>query len=141
MKYFAKIIKQNNGSYFVEFPELPGCLTEGKSLRDAKVNACEALNGWLISNFEREKKIPEAKPRKAKYYYEIEVDLPLSFALRLRQIRDSKGFTQGQIAKKLGISQQAYAKLESPRKSNPSLKTIQKLKDALELEVHLDLVA
>ncbi len=61
MKYFARITKQEPGSYLVEFPELKGCLTEGRTLKDAKQNAVEALNGWLASNCDRNLNIPHPK--------------------------------------------------------------------------------
>jgi antitoxin HicB len=54
IKYFSE-----DKSYVVEFPDLPGCLTEGESLDDAKSNAKEALTGYLASIFEREHKIPD----------------------------------------------------------------------------------
>ena len=57
LSYPAKIKYLNEDkSYMVEFPDLPGCLTEGKSLDDAKSNAKEALTGYLASIFERELK-------------------------------------------------------------------------------------
>lgn len=45
------------------------------------------------------------------------------------------------VSKLLGISQQAYAKLESPLKTNPSLVTIQKLSEALEVDFIFNLAA
>ena len=53
MKYFAKIMKLGKEEYLVEFPGLSGCLTEGRSLDEAKENASEALNGWLAARCDR----------------------------------------------------------------------------------------
>ena len=44
--YYARITKQRGGGYLVEFPDLSGCLTEGKDLKTALANAREALSGW-----------------------------------------------------------------------------------------------
>ena len=141
MKYYARITKQKDKSYLVDFPELPGCLTEGKNLNEAKENAKEALNGWLASNCDRNLNIPNPKTKKAKNYYLIDVNVQIAFAITLRKIRRKKRLSQAQVAKRLGITQQAYAKLEIPLKTNPSLSTLQKLSDALDVELLFDLAA
>ena len=133
MNYFAYISKQKSGEYLVEFSELEGCLSEGKTLKDAKKNASEALNGWLVSNCDRNLNIPDPKTRKGRNYYPIEVDLQVALAILLRKQRKLKHLLQSQIAKELGITQQAYAKLENPIKTNPSLSTLKKLSKALDI--------
>ena len=85
--------------------------------------------------------IPNPRKYSSKGYYPIDVDMNLSFVIALRRLRREKGLTQSQIAKRLNISQQAYAKLETPFKANPSLSTLKKISNALEVEVKLDLVA
>jgi predicted RNase H-like HicB family nuclease/DNA-binding XRE family transcriptional regulator len=140
MRYYAKITEQIDNGYLVEFPDLPGCLTEGSTIKKAIKNAKEALNGWLTANCDRDLNIPLAKIRKGKFIYSIPVNLSVAFAIRLRQFRRKKCYTQMQVAKKLEISQQAYAKLELPLKSNPSLKTIQNIGQKLGIEIELVLL-
>ncbi len=135
MIYFAKVGKQKDGSYLVEFPELPGCLTEGKSKADALENAKEALDGWLAANCDRDLSIHAPVNRKGSAYHPVEVDLNIAFAVKLRLVRAHLGMTQTEAAKKLKISQQAYAKLESPRTANPSLSTIKKIAESLQVSV------
>ena len=134
MIYYAKLSKQKEG-YLIEFTELPGCLTEGKTKESALKNAKEALNGWLAANCDRNLTIVLPVKRKGKSYSPIEVDLGVAFAISLRRSRAKDGLTQTQAAKKLGISQQAYAKLESAHTTNPSLSTIQKLTKFLDFTV------
>lgn len=141
MIYFAKITKESSKSFLVEFPELEGCYTEGTNIKDAIKNAKEALNGWLASNCDREFNIPEPKKRKSTNHYPIDVDLSISFAIMLRKIRKEKKLSQAFVAKKIGITQQAYAKLESPLKANPSLATIQKISEKLDIEFVFNLAA
>lgn len=141
MKYFSRISKQKTGEYLVEFPQLEGCLSEGKTLAEAKKNASEALNGWLASNCDRNLNIPNPKIKKGRGYYPIEVDLQITLAIILRKKRKMKRLSQNQVAKKLGITQQAYAKLEMPAKTNPSLSTLKKLSKTLDIEFHFDLAA
>ena len=141
MKYFACITKQKPGLYLVEFPELKGCLTEGRTLKDAKQNAVEALNGWLASNCDRNLNIPHPKIRKSANYHPIEVDLHLALAIVLRKVRKAKKLSQAQIAKELNITQQAYAKLEIPSKTNPLLSTLKKLSEVLDIKFYFDSTA
>ena len=141
MYYFAKIERQKDGRFLAEFPELPGCFTEGNSLEQTKSNAFEALNGWLTANCDRDLNIPKAREKKGKNYFPIEVEISVEFVIRLRTLRKNRRMSQSDVAKKLGISQQAYAKLESPAKANPSLSTVKKLSEALNAEIDIRLVA
>jgi len=140
IQYFAKIEKQSDGNYLVEFPELEGCLTEGKTLGKALENAKEALDGYLASHCDRNRNLPKPKAHKGKHFFAVSVDIRVAFALHLRRLRMKKGLTQSEVARRLGISQQAYAKLETPN-CNPSLDTIKRLSDALHVEIDLRLVS
>lgn len=44
--------------YTVEFPDLPGCVTEGDSITQALEMAVDAASGWLLSELESNKDIP-----------------------------------------------------------------------------------
>ncbi|GHT56444.1 hypothetical protein FACS1894109_05390 [Spirochaetia bacterium] len=45
--YVAHIWQDTNGTYSVEFPDLPGCYTWGETLEEAQAMAKEALTGYL----------------------------------------------------------------------------------------------
>ena len=47
MKLLALIEQDQTGYYFVEVPALPGCVSQGKTLVEAKENIKEAVVGWL----------------------------------------------------------------------------------------------
>ena len=51
------------GGYFVTFPDLPGCASDGDTLEEALNNAAEAENTWLAANkhWEKAKNIPPAR--------------------------------------------------------------------------------
>ena len=125
-------------SYLVEFPDLPGCLTEGASLEEAKQNAKEALTGYLSSVFERNLKIPDPSALKGKNIYGIEPAPEVTVPILLRKLRETKKLTQGDIAKVLGISYQAYQRLEKPGKSNPTLKTLERLAKVFNKDLRLE---
>ncbi len=40
-------LNQDDGSYTITFPDLPGCISEGKSLENALYMAQDALRVWL----------------------------------------------------------------------------------------------
>ena len=137
--YPAKIkyIKEDK-AYLVEFPDLPGCLTEGDSLEEAKQNARDALTGYLASIFERNFRIPEPSKIKGRNIYMIEPEPEVSVPIFLRRLREKKKLTQGDIAKVLGISYQAYQRLEKPGKSNPTLKTLERLAKVFDKDLRLE---
>ena len=139
LSYPAKIkyLKEDK-SYMVEFPDLPGCLTEGRSLEEAKLFAREALTGYLASIFEREHKIPDPSRIRGKNVYMIEPEPEVSVPILLRKFRKKKKLTQGDIAKVLGISYQAYQRMEKPGKSNPTLKTLERLAKVFNKDLRLE---
>ena len=55
---YPAIIHQDEGAYWVEFPDLEGCFSDGETLAEAAVNAEEALGAYLCSLMERELEIP-----------------------------------------------------------------------------------
>jgi len=55
----------DDGSYTVVFPDLPGCVTEGKSLENALHMADDALAQWLGYSIEQGASIPPASRRES----------------------------------------------------------------------------
>jgi predicted RNase H-like HicB family nuclease len=47
MRFVAFVHKEADSCYGVSFPDLPGCISAGKSLDEALQNATEALSGHL----------------------------------------------------------------------------------------------
>ena len=47
MKLLALIEQDQTGYYFAEVPALPGCVSQGKTIIEAKENIKEAITGWL----------------------------------------------------------------------------------------------
>lgn len=56
---FKIIIEQDEDGYFVaECPNLPGCISQGKTLNEAKENIKEAVEGYLESLEKHNEPIP-----------------------------------------------------------------------------------
>jgi antitoxin HicB len=139
LSYPAKIkYLTEDKAYLVEFPNLPGCLTEGGTIDEAKHNAREALTGYLASVFERNLKIPEPSRIRGKGVYDIEPEPEVSVPILLRKLREKRKLTQGDVAKVLGISYQSYQRLEKPGKSNPTLKTLERLAKVFDKDLRLE---
>lgn len=48
--------------YTVEVPDLPGCVTEGKSLVDAIEMGTDAASGWILGELEEGNEFPKPSP-------------------------------------------------------------------------------
>jgi len=136
MYYYAHIEEDEEG-YLVSFPDLPSINTFGDTIEEALSNATEALNACLESDFQRGFSLPSLSSDKRNDFYSIQVLPHIEIAYTLRKLR--KGRSQVEIASELGISYQAYQKLENPRKCNPTVKTLEKISAILgrNLEIKL----
>lgn len=47
MKFRVIIEKDESGYYVAEVPALPGCVSQGKTMVEARANIKEAIAGWL----------------------------------------------------------------------------------------------
>jgi antitoxin HicB len=120
-------------AFLVEFPDLPGCLTEGDTLEQAKEMASEALTGYLEAVIDRD--IPFSAPSIIEGAIMIEPEPSVAFALWLRNQRKQSNMTLTEVADKLGVKYQVYQKLENPDTANPTLKTIKKLEKVFGVEL------
>jgi predicted RNase H-like HicB family nuclease len=56
---FKIIIEQDEDGFFIaECPNLPGCISQGKTLQEAKTNIKEAIEGYLESLKKHNEPIP-----------------------------------------------------------------------------------
>ena len=60
MEYIAYLHQDNNSDYGVSFPDLPGCITAGSSLEEARSLAVEALSLHMAGMEEDGENIPSA---------------------------------------------------------------------------------
>ena len=126
--YPANIVWSDEDKVFeVSFIDLPGCITFGATLEEAKTMASDALTGVLESMIDRNIDLPTASTAQGRGSSLIEPAHSVSFALWLRTRRKASGMTLTDIADKLGVKYQVYQKLEDPAKTNPTLKTLAKI--------------
>ena len=57
---YPAIVHAEEGAFWVEFPDLEGCYSDGETLPDAIANATDALGGYLCSAIDRNIDVPAA---------------------------------------------------------------------------------
>ena len=127
MVYHFKIHTEDSG-FWAECLELDGCSTEGDTLEELAANAEEALNLYVEETEDSPVTHPLPQKSSAEDVMEVPVDPQLALSVLLRRLRAEHHFTQKDVANKLGMKNIfSYQRLE--RRSNPSLNTLQKLKE------------
>lgn len=56
MKLQVVIEQDETGYYVAEVPALPGCVSQGQTITEAKANIKEAITGWLAVMNEKTKR-------------------------------------------------------------------------------------
>jgi antitoxin HicB len=49
----------DGGGYLIEFPDLPGCMSDGDSIEEAVANGYDAVQCWITVAKEKGRDIPE----------------------------------------------------------------------------------
>ena len=125
--YPAKFEGAAEGGYIVEFIDIPSCVTEGNTLEEAKAMAKEALSAMLYSLDSRKMTIPEPSTVSGKEIHCIEPELKIAFAITLKKERERLGLSQKDVAERMNVNWTYYQRIENPRRTNPTLGTIEKL--------------
>ena len=53
------LLPEEGGGYLIEFPDLPGCMSDGETLQEAIENGQDALQCWIEAAAEDGQEIPE----------------------------------------------------------------------------------
>jgi len=53
---------EETGAYAIEVPDLPGCATGGDTLADAILMGIDAASGWVLTELEDGRPIPQSSP-------------------------------------------------------------------------------
>ena len=60
MKYRVVLQRDEDGIFVAQVPSLPGCISQGKSRKEALSNIKEAIEGYLASLKKHDEPIPPA---------------------------------------------------------------------------------
>jgi antitoxin HicB len=138
---YQALIEKDRATYSVSFPDLPGCFSSGASRDSAAENAREALSLYLEEARDPKWEVPRPKTRKSRRYVWVSPFVDVAIPLMIREARLSRGLTQAQLAKRLDVTLQQVQKLETPGRSNPTVKTLAAISEALEEALEISLVA
>ena len=134
--YPAIIEKDEDGRFFVTFPDLPEAVTEGENLEEALFNAQEVLTLTLEGRYDEKLHIP-IPTKKVKGAHWIAPALRVQSAFLLKIARHKK--TLAELARALETSWPAVARLENPRHT-PNLRQLEKAAAALGKQVVIDFI-
>ena len=143
MEYPAVVTREGK-HLLAEFPDCPGCQTFARPGEDIDAMAAEALEGWLATGLAD----GEAPPRPSRHQFVpkgaelrwIPVSPSVAAALLVRWTRGDEHLSQADLARRVGVSQQAIAKIERV-KGNLTLRTLDRVARALGRRVELKLLA
>lgn len=127
VQYPAMLEQQEDGSYFVQFIDLPDAITEGKSLDEALFNASEVLSAMLAWRMDEGKPIEAATTDIPEAHY-IAPDAKTQAALLMRQARGDR--TYADLARALETSWDVARRLEDPNHW-PTLRALDRAAAAL----------
>jgi antitoxin HicB len=133
MVYYCTIEKKGD-EYIAQFPDMTNVVTCGFTHEEALAMAKEALEGCLEADISHGNEIP---PPSYTDGYPVSVASHIALSIKLRELRGSQ--SQTDIARKLGLSYQAYQRLENPRKANPTIKTLEKIAHVYGRELNVSL--
>ena len=127
IRYPATIETQNDGSYLVQFVDLPDTFTEGQTQEEALFNAVEVLSAMLAWRLDQSKEVPDPSQKVRGAHY-VAPDAKTQAAMLLRLARGER--TLAELARALETSWPAAKRLEDPTHW-PSLKTLDRAAAAL----------
>lgn len=134
----AKISKESDGRYFVQFVDFKEACTEGETFEEAKFNAAEVLTLTLEARMEEKIKIP-VPSRKAQGQYLIAPSARVQSALLMHLHLARKGRSKADLARALGTSWPAIQRLEDP-KHWATLKQLEKAAFAFGKQIRIDFI-
>ena len=58
--FISPLTEEDGGGYFIAFPDLPGCISDGETPGEAIQNGYDAARAWLLTAKEFSDPIPQA---------------------------------------------------------------------------------
>ncbi len=113
-------------------------VTCGPSMAEARRMAVDLVDTWLVLHDDAGRPLPVAGGLPTENGWElVRPSLRVQWALTLRQLRREIGLSQVEAARRMGVNQSVYSRLEDPKKSNPTLQTLEKVARAFSVTLEL----
>jgi len=132
MHYHFKVYTADKGKYWAQGVELPGCITEARSVAALEANLKEVLDLYLSEPPDSRFVFPAPRKRVlGRNIVRVLVDPGVALSMQLRQARLRMKLSQKRMAARLGFKNvAAYQKLERPT-TNPTLQTLYRIKQVV----------
>ena len=107
--------KSAGGGYLIEFPDLPGCISDGETPEEAMRNGADAMRSWIAAMRAAKRPIPRPSVRDS-YSGKWQMRVPRSLHRRLAERARTEGVSLNMLATTLmaeGLGQRASAKRKS----------------------------
>jgi antitoxin HicB len=91
-----KVSKEDGGGYFMTYPDLPGCMSDGDTLEEALSMGEDARISWIETAIELGKDIPEPYSYMDNYKGRITVRVPKSMHKELIDEAKEEGISLNQ---------------------------------------------
>ncbi len=131
---FVAYVRRRSGRWSIRFPEVDGCTAQAEDEASVRSTASRALEehlrGQLTTGSRFDWPRMHLTPRSDEVRVHIDVPPGLAIALQVRRLRARRGWSQSDLARRVGVSQQQIAKVEDPD-TNPTVETINKIAEAL----------
>ncbi len=107
--------KEDGGGYFIEFPDLPGCISDGDTIEETIINGCDAVSCWIKAAKKVHRAIPPPgsfEKQSGKWVQRV----PKSIHLRLVEKAEEEGVSLNTLvvillAEALGKSKSRHSKI------------------------------
>ncbi len=91
-KAYVAVFHFEESSYWVEFPDLPGCFSDGDTIEEAITNASAALGAHLCSMIERGLELPaptaiQTVSTQGEDFASVVIADPMAFTSRTRAVK------------------------------------------------------
>ncbi|MCK4761191.1 MAG: type II toxin-antitoxin system HicB family antitoxin [Candidatus Aminicenantes bacterium] len=107
---------EKNGGYFVFCPTVEGVFSQGETIEEAREMIKDALEGVIEAALEEDIEnyfnTDEYIPKRNEIVEPININKKLQVAVSIRIARERHGYTQRQLARKIGIKQQHISRYE-----------------------------
>lgn len=126
LPYTIKLIPEEDGTYFIEVEELPGCMSQGDTPEEAFEMIKDAMEDWLESSIDRGLKIPLPNVMR-EYSGRFVVRVPVSLHRKLVEVAHREGVSLNQYVVSMLSENYSIKNVENLLKSiNKSVKIAQR---------------
>ena len=93
------LAEEDGGGYLIEFPDLPGCVSDGATIEEAIANGADALQSWMATAREFGDPIPPpSQPSDEAYSGRWNMRVPKSLHRRLAERAKAEGVSLNTLA-------------------------------------------